>query len=57
MTDYSSNLSVPNKFVGAPQRVIGCVSDRFLNVIVCGECDPTSVILMLQAIILCLKLT
>jgi len=40
MTDYSGNLSAPNNFVCAPQRITGCVSNHFLNVIVCPECDP-----------------
>ena len=40
MTDYSSNLSVPLYCIGAPQRIIGCVSNHFLNVDVCVQCDP-----------------
>jgi hypothetical protein len=40
MTEYSSNLSVPRYFVGAPQRITGYVLNHFLNVIVCLECDP-----------------
>ena len=40
MIDYSSNLSVPHNFVGAPQRIIGCVSNHFLNIIACCEFDP-----------------
>jgi hypothetical protein len=39
VTDYSSNLSFPHTFVGAPQGIIGCVSNHFLNIIVCVECD------------------